>query len=65
MLAAPSVDLGQLDPTLSAWDIILALLILIVAWIVSSRRGDQPWRTWLLGLLRGVGSVQIRQSVAE
>jgi small-conductance mechanosensitive channel len=35
VLAAPSVDLDQLDPTLSAWDIILALLILIVAWIVS------------------------------
>ena len=39
MLAAPSVDLAQLDPTLSAWDIILALLILIVAWIVSRAAG--------------------------
>ena len=39
MLAAPSVDLDQLDPTLTAWDIILALLILIVAWIVSRAAG--------------------------
>ena len=39
MLAVPSVDLDQLDPTLSAWDIILAVLILIVAWIVSRLAG--------------------------
>ena len=39
MLAAPSVDLSQLDPTLSAWDIILALVLLIVAWIVSRAAG--------------------------
>jgi small-conductance mechanosensitive channel len=39
VLAVPSVDLDQLDPTLSAWDIILALLILIVAWIVSRAAG--------------------------
>jgi small-conductance mechanosensitive channel len=39
VLAAPSVDLDQLDPTLSAWDIILALLILIVALIVSRAAG--------------------------
>jgi small conductance mechanosensitive channel len=39
VLAAPSVDLDQLDPTLSAWDIILALVILIVAWIVSRVAG--------------------------
>lgn len=34
-------------------------LLPIVAWVVSSRRGRQPWRTWLLGLLRGARSVQI------
>ena len=39
VLAAPSVDLDQIDPTLSAWDIVLALLILIVAWIVSRAAG--------------------------
>lgn len=39
VLAAPSVDLDQLDPSLSAWDIILALVILIVAWIVARAAG--------------------------
>jgi small conductance mechanosensitive channel len=39
VLALPSVDLDQLDPTLSAWDIVLALVILIVAWIVSRAAG--------------------------
>jgi small-conductance mechanosensitive channel len=35
VLAAPTVDLSAIDPTLSAWDIILALIALIVAWIVA------------------------------
>ena len=52
MLAAPSVDLDQLDPTLSAWDIILALLILIVAWIVS-RAAGRAVRS-LTGRLEGI-----------
>lgn len=52
MLAAPSVDLNQLDPTLSAWDIILALLILIVAWIVS-RAASRAVRS-IAGRLEGI-----------
>src|SRR5262245_5534290 len=39
LLAAPSIDLDQIDPTLSAWDIVLAILILIVSWIVSRAAG--------------------------
>ena len=52
MLAAPSVDLDQLDPTLSAWDIILALLILIVALIVS-RAAARAVRS-IAGRLEGI-----------
>jgi len=52
VLAAPSVDLDQLDPTLSAWDIILALLILIVALIVS-RAAARAVRS-IAGRLEGI-----------
>jgi small-conductance mechanosensitive channel len=39
VLAVPSIDLEQIDPTLSALDVVLALLVLIVAWIVSRAAG--------------------------